>query len=382
MQFDQPSLLAAIGISSMALAMTLVGMWLAARGDRFLLSWAAGLAVIVVGIALYGVIGGTYDPRIQFASWSTLLTGFALVYAGAMQFRLGRAVWRKVVLAALAGIVPTGLFYALGLSGVATAFANFGVTVILLLTALQYFEGRWEAPAAMSLAAGLYVMVALSFMACGIVLLNERQFVLTERPDNWAEALNAIAVIVGLSGVGALSLTLNQSRLAHTHLRDAMTDPLTGHLNRRGLAARYRAMGCPPAAAILFDLDHFKAVNDRHGHGCGDEVLAAFAAVLRDHTRDADLVARLGGEEFCVVLTGLRDRKAVVIAERVRAALGAFSLPTSAGHVAVTVSAGVAATDPEDPSLERLLVEADAALYVAKAAGRNRVHGSAVRLVA
>lgn len=153
--------------------------------------------------------------------------------------------------------------------------------------------------------------------------------------------------------------------------RLAERDPLTGLLNRRGLerslAAR-RGMG-ERGAVLMLDLDHFKRVNDDHGHDTGDRVLRAVADLLRNQMRRPDLAARFGGEEFVIYLSGLGREAALRVAERLRMA-------TEDGiHVAErpqTVSIGVAAWPP-GASFSEILKRADSAVYAAKAAGRNCV---------
>ncbi|MEO7295592.1 MAG: sensor domain-containing diguanylate cyclase, partial [Candidatus Limnocylindria bacterium] len=164
----------------------------------------------------------------------------------------------------------------------------------------------------------------------------------------------------------------------------AVRDPLTGLYNRRHfdealdrmLAAhrREKLSGSRPLSAIVFDLDRFGLFNKAHGHQVGDEVLKAFAQVLTARFRGSDLVARLGGEEFIVVLDGADREGAVRIADEVRALLAERSVQSDDGTaLTVTVSAGCAELDPADASREGLLRTADVALFMAKRAGRDRV---------
>jgi diguanylate cyclase (GGDEF)-like protein len=202
-------------------------------------------------------------------------------------------------------------------------------------------------------------------------------------PANWAEDLNSMMVIVGLTGIGAISLTLNQSRWARHHHREARTDQLTGLLNRRALFDRFAETRLAPGTAvIMFDLDHFKAINDGLGHATGDLVLETFAGILKANLRLSDAAARLGGEEFCVVITDLSLRSGSGVAERIRAAFEAKTVEAPRGEASTTVSAGVAIAGLEGEPFEDVLRRADDALYAAKSEGRNRVSGPAPRLVA
>jgi len=164
----------------------------------------------------------------------------------------------------------------------------------------------------------------------------------------------------------------------------AVRDPLTGLYNRRYfdetlqrmLAAHRRARlaGWRPLSAIAFDLDRFGAFNKEHGHQVGDQVLVAFANTLAARFRASDLVARLGGEEFIVVLDDANLEDAVAAADEVRGLLAAHSIRAEDGtELHVTVSAGCAALDSSDATKESLLRTADVALFMAKRAGRDRV---------
>jgi diguanylate cyclase (GGDEF)-like protein len=158
----------------------------------------------------------------------------------------------------------------------------------------------------------------------------------------------------------------------------AIVDELTGMLNRAALAnrslelAHQSAMTGRPAALIVGDVDHFKAVNDAYGHATGDVVLRQIAQSLRTHQRAEDLAYRLGGEEFVVLLPGGDLERAAALAERLRRAVGGRPV----GGVTVTMSFGVAATAPgERFEFAQVFARADAALYEAKRGGRNRVCG-------
>jgi diguanylate cyclase (GGDEF)-like protein len=159
----------------------------------------------------------------------------------------------------------------------------------------------------------------------------------------------------------------------------AERDSLTGLANRRRLFAvgqeeerRARRFG-HPLAAVMLDLDRFKLVNDRHGHGAGDDVLREVARRLLATVRDTDLPARYGGEEFAVLLPATDLETAHAAAERIRRAVAEAPVGTRRGPLAVTLSAGVAMLDDDTRDLGALFDAADAPLYAAKAAGRNRV---------
>lgn len=164
----------------------------------------------------------------------------------------------------------------------------------------------------------------------------------------------------------------------------ATTDALTGLSNRRAFigwatkevarCARYADHFC----AMLLDVDHFKQVNDRHGHAAGDAVLAAVSRLMGSVVRSCDVVARWGGEEFVVALPSTALDGALLVAERIRAALEVHPIPDPNGGQVLTVTASFGVAELEaGESLEQLVDRADRAMYAAKSAGRNRVLSTA-----
>lgn len=164
-------------------------------------------------------------------------------------------------------------------------------------------------------------------------------------------------------------------------LKLATIDSLTGLHNRRYAAQQIERMlraaksDSAGLALLMLDLDSFKKVNDIHGHEAGDRVLREFARRLRENVRNVDLVARLGGEEFCVAMPDIAIDHALAIAERVRAVVESrpFIINDAGQRLRVTVSVGVANAVGRGIMLDALLREADAALYNAKSSGRNQV---------
>lgn len=158
----------------------------------------------------------------------------------------------------------------------------------------------------------------------------------------------------------------------------ARTDPLTGLWNRAGLDRRIRELGAgqhpTSLTVLLLDIDHFKQVNDVHGHAAGDTCLVEIGRCVRSAVRDSDFVARYGGEEFVVLLADAPLDISIEIAEKIRTCVAAHAIGLDAGMIHITCSIGLAHSgmDATD-NLHGLLARADQALYVAKSEGRNRV---------
>lgn len=195
----------------------------------------------------------------------------------------------------------------------------------------------------------------------------------------WVAAFAAELVIYAVGTVFIIFMLVSE-RTVTAHKTAASVDPLTGLLNRRGFSeatARMierEAKAGRPVTVMIFDIDHFKSVNDRFGHAAGDDVLQVFANVVVASLRITDLVGRVGGEEFAALLPCSMD-EALVAAERVREAFEASGVAIDDVPLDTTVSIGVAG-GPANTELEVLMASADTALYQAKRGGRNRVEAA------
>jgi diguanylate cyclase (GGDEF)-like protein len=262
--------------------------------------------------------------------------------------------------------------YALGLGGL---LAQTGGACGFLVA---HGEILWDLPVLVLLLVGFTVLLPIRGVLVGVLFTVAAMVAVALIHGAPAVAANpslivlpvALAASVGLVGSG-----VGRSDLDHRGL--AIIDPLTGMLNRAALEAKIVAvtheanLTGQPVALAVGDLDHFKDINDSHGHVVGDAVLAAVAGRIRGSLRAFDSAYRVGGEEFVVLLPGIDEAAAAVVAERVRASVS--ELPIEG--VPVTISLGVAASPPDQPfDYQAVFEAADAALYQAKAGGRNRVH--------
>jgi len=228
--------------------------------------------------------------------------------------------------------------------------------------------------------AGIFVTMTAVYIAAwwrlsGIELADARGVFAVSNVFVFAALLAVLSAIFSSASMQAADefAALN-AELSH----QAATDPLTGLYNRRYLVdvlaqetLRYRRNG-RPFAVIVGDIDNFKTINDRHGHQCGDAVLLAVAAALRESVRAPDLVARWGGDEFLVFLPETSLEEALGVAGRIQAQLAATPVVDGAQRLDARMTLGVAPMR-SDSSIEELLREADEALYRGKHAGRNRI---------
>jgi diguanylate cyclase (GGDEF)-like protein len=374
MMLDYNSLLIALGVSASCLAITLMGSWFARRPETFLLTCTGGLLLVVAGIFIYSYYVVTPVPAVGSATFVTFLTGFAVIWAAGHQFRTGRLSQWRIVLGSFVGAFATLPPMVSGYDGLAFINENMVIALLLAATAREYWLGRKEAPAPLYGIAGLYLLTSLTFALCALVLVLDGDLVLGHAPDNWAENINVAVCIASMTGIGALSLALHQWRQAARHRVEANTDPLTGLLNRRALFDLYGQRAFSASMAVVaFDIDRFKQVNDQHGHAAGDAILKYFAEELTRSLRPSDVVARMGGEEFALILEDILPGRAEQIAERVREAFASREMIVDGKVLRCTVSAGVALGGSERMAFDNVLNSADRALYTAKRGGRNRV---------
>lgn len=259
-----------------------------------------------------------------------------------------------------------------------------------------------EVPARSALPALSCLMAIVLMLAVNTALVAAVMRLTTDRrgPRELLPAREALLFELGTEGLGVIGaelllnsawlapatvgllFALHRASLVNQLLLASSTDPKTGLLTvgtwreRAAAAVRRAAADRRRVALIAIDLDHFKRVNDDHGHLIGDKVLRAVGGVLRRHAHPSDLVGRFGGEEFFILVSGpTAAAHAVDLATRLRSAIAALELPLG---LQVTASLGIAHQVPVTGSLDALVAAADAALYEAKARGRDRVHAALI----
>jgi diguanylate cyclase (GGDEF)-like protein len=189
--------------------------------------------------------------------------------------------------------------------------------------------------------------------------------------------LYIILLLIALAAIVLWLYRLKRSQLGFKRL--SHHDSLTGIFNHQHFiteaehALRLLEKKLGHACLVSIDLDHFKQVNDTHGHAMGDAVLKRAVAICQQHLRPTDLFGRLGGEEFGILLHECSREQGMDIANRIRIAIGTTPMGEDGGGISISASVGLASTDSAGYELQRLCKEADAALYRAKRAGRNRV---------
>ncbi|QNI36901.1 GGDEF domain-containing protein [Edaphobacter albus] len=253
------------------------------------------------------------------------------------------------------------------------AFA--GIAAMTAYVLIRYADDAVRIPCGAT--AALYVVFGImtSIRCVGIIFwgLPQDYFVASS-----SQLIGFLGFYILIAGIPVGYFWMTSSRLYANQELLARTDSLTGLLNRRGMEdqstreiGRSRREGTP-LAVLAIDLDYFKNINDKYGHETGDTVLCSVAKALTSAMRGHDFAARLGGEEFIVVLSNTNRENAVITAERLRSSVAALSIPVRPYNLGFTASFGIAILHPGD-TLEDALRRADHALYEAKLAGRNRI---------
>ncbi|WP_372017510.1 GGDEF domain-containing protein [Pseudoxanthomonas sp. 10H] len=347
------------------------------RGVRGIASWGGGHFLYSVGAAMLDGTAtgleraGSATATTAAAIGGILACGGLAVLAGAsIKFTQQRPL-RPAEWALVPGLVGLSLLAWLAGDAIDGQGAAMSLAELVMLAVMLWQLRRLDVPP-------LRVPARLVMVGCAVLAVLYARDLLNAFTGRYGP--NDAWVNVDLSTwylINFCMLMLASFRAAESLRQTAMLDPLTGTLNRRGLFARLdpeleRLTREGHLAVIALDLDHFKRVNDRYGHEIGDLVLQKLSDTIRGQTREHDVFARTGGEEFVIVVTGPDACNAQALAERIRVSLSTMRLDPPSPPVRVTASLGVAVSNRPMP-LSMLMRGADEALYTAKRAGRDCV---------
>ena len=382
---DATTMVLALALGNLALCATLFFFEQSAQGGRsaVLSTWgwarlyqAAGWLLLAIGAV--GVVPEGLALPIAYA---LVFAGVAWE-AGAAWERAGRLRWRRLTAPLLAlAIVAFVLCWLIDPIGLRAVVASLVLGAFYLSLAAALARG-WAA------ASLLQRFLALATAVLALVV-GARGALVLAAPSGWGWMTNDIlrqlhsGALYLLALVGGFGwLLLGREREQGELARLEIVDPLTDVPNRRGffqLLAPWMALARRPGlptALVVFDLDGFKRINDGYGHPAGDVVLAHLAAACKRQLRDSDLLGRLVGVEFAILLPRTDLDDAAMVAERMRAAIEGERVKTERALISLTASFGVTTIRPDDSTVT-LLARADEALRAAKAAGRNRIEVAA-----
>jgi diguanylate cyclase (GGDEF)-like protein len=336
--------------------------------------WALGMiSMTLAGVVLAGK-GLLPEAAILFLANSALLLGGGLLLVGTQRFYGRAASWWWLALAWICGMACLVGWYLIrqdyGVRVAVFSLLTLSFYVPQLLLTVRYggsHFSNWFFGAMLLVQSVVLLLRTVVAMHGG---MGENNY--STGPVQSVYLLTANFMTL-LMAVGFITVATRRLQTVMEHRSNS--DPLTGVLNRRGFAevfgrelARIRRRA-EPMSLLSIDLDFFKAINDRYGHAVGDQVLVHAAHTCTSALREIDHVARFGGEEFIVLLPLTGSERALAVAQRIQALL---SVPRDDTLPAYTVSVGIASQRAPDEGMDALMARADAALYRAKAGGRNR----------
>jgi diguanylate cyclase (GGDEF)-like protein len=369
------------------LGLLLLFAWIQNSNIRAVAWWGCAHLLRAASVVLFGMYGTVSDAISIDLANAVLFIAFALTWSGARVFD-GRApepiyivggaiLW--ILLSHTSSLVDSLDAKVLLASGIITGYT--------WATAYEFWRGRNEA--LVSRWPAIFMLFAHGAL---FVLRTPLAQLLPWSPSNqvfdsvWLTVLSFEALLFTIA-IAFILLAMAKERTELRHKTAALVDPLTGIANRRafleevGVLSRRQEAEGRSVAVLLADLDHFKSINDRFGHAVGDRVLQVFAQAASSRLGDCDLIGRLGGEEFAIVLYDCGHDKGLAIAECIRMAFEDAAAGIDGRPIGGTVSMGMVIAEANLFDIPALLAQADEALYCAKERGRNRVEVASLQRV-
>jgi diguanylate cyclase (GGDEF)-like protein len=341
--------------------------------------WATAHLMRAASVMLYGLYGSVPDLISIDLSNVILFSSFGVTWTGARVFNGRPALPGSLIAGAVVWLFASQWPGFEAGSEMRGSLSSLIIAAYTWLTAFEFWRGRSEPLVSRWPAIVLFLTHGMMFL-----LRTPLNALLHGRDgDNvlasaWLSVLSLEAFLMTIATAFIL-LAMSKERTELRHKTAAMTDPLTGLLNRRAFLQDAEALLLQqiardrPIGVLLVDLDHFKSINDRFGHATGDKVLQIFARTTQANLRQIDIVGRLGGEEFVVVLADASVDNAYLVADRLRNAFAVAAAVVEGQALHATASIGVSVIIDPAQDLAKLITLADQALYLAKARGRNRV---------
>lgn len=378
---DIKTLYFAYVLTSLLLGLFQLGMWRLRPREPALLIWGFSNLAAALGNSLLSLRGVIPDPISISIANSLLFYSYALMWAGLRRFQDQTVPWRLVVLSPFfLGLLYQFLWLEPESLGIRVLVHSVAVSVYCVACFADAVSAQRIEPLAMRRVAMTSFALVFGLMAVRMSLNSTiaiGSYIFPGGPNPNGIFVTMTLFLSMLWNLAIIFMTAE--RLENSLSRLAHRDVLTQLLNRTGfqdLAHRQikRSVHAgEPVSVLIMDLDHFKSVNDTHGHAAGDHLLAAFAKCAHSAVRPSDLLSRHGGEEFCALLQNSQVQAAERVAERIRMDFEKVHILHGGVAVKSTVSIGVAEIHLPEESLEHAIQRADKALYEAKLQGRNRV---------
>ncbi|WP_422022497.1 GGDEF domain-containing protein [Roseibium sp.] len=358
-------------------AISFLAISFSARPNTHWRSWAAANALSVGALAAFAslpvlpVIATYLLPNVL------LLTGFGFHLHAARSLKQAATPFGLMIAPVGIYVIIAALAYVFEVYALAYIASNLLFAALCISVAATYGSAAFR-----GLVSSLALIIAFGLLALEAAL-RILHGVLADGPfgpgmiEDGTVNIHLMISLIFIAISGAFSMAISFEQLARNNHEDARRDPLTGTFNRREFLRRLEAQLQPATGThfglIQFDLDHFKQVNDRFGHVAGDEALVKVCQAIRHHLRRSDCFARLGGEEFGLLLPNVGQEDAVMIAERIRKLVETQSYDFAPDGFQITISGGMYHGTGEGLTPTDLFKIVDTGLYTSKNAGRNRI---------
>ena len=374
MSIDIPTLFLVSTFVTSLLGIFLLVLWIQDRSARALGYWAAAYLIGGAAVALWLVMPEQLpESRFDVAS-ALLFLCCGLIWSGARTFHGRRTMPMAAATGSFVWLIASQIPEIIESESARVIVSSIIIATYAVLTAgeLQRERRKPKSKARLFVIPVLHGVIFLSPILTTTLFAGEPM-----QHVGWFP-LFTLLMLLYVVGTAFIVMVMTKEHSVQLHKTAAMTDPMTGLFNRRGFAEAAENLIAAqrkcrqPVTVMMFDLDHFKSINDRFGHDVGDDALKTFAETASSSMRTNDVIARLGGEEFAAILPG-GGETALIVGERVRAAFQAKGIEISGHILNATVSIGAIKAPADIANVAAMLTRADEALYAAKKLGRNRV---------
>ncbi|MBN8920289.1 MAG: GGDEF domain-containing protein, partial [Rhizobiales bacterium] len=362
------------------LGLLLLLVWAQNFSNRAVAWWGSADLVRSLSIALYGLYGAAPDIVTIDLATALLFTSFGLTWTGARAFEGRAPLPGSLAAGAIAWLVACQFPAFTEAESLRTLLSSLIIASFSFATAYEFWRGREERlvsrwPTILILACHGVLFLLRTPLSARLHAGASNNGPLS---SGWITVLSPEALLFTIA-IAFVLLAMAKERTEHRHKTAALVDALTGVANRRAFMdnaqqlVRRQVRRNRPVAVFLIDIDAFKQVNDSYGHATGDRLLRLLAQICVAHVRASDVVGRIGGDEFAVLLADANRDNAFLVADRIRNAFAEAAATMQGQPMETSVSIGVAIIQDPDEDLAMLLGSADKALYRAKGDGRNRV---------
>jgi diguanylate cyclase (GGDEF)-like protein len=369
------------------LGLLLLFAWIQNSGIHAVAWWGCAHLLLAGSVMLFGMYGSVPDAISIDLANAILFTAFAVTWSGARVFDGRPPEPMYLVGGAVLWLIASRTPFFANSVDAKVLLSSGIITAYTWATAYEFWRGRSEP--LVSRWPAIFMLFAHGAL---FLLRTPLSQVLPWSPTNqvfesvWLTVLSFEALLFTIA-IAFILLAMAKERTELRHKTAALIDPLTGIANRRAFLeemtslAKRQGHDARPVAVLLADLDHFKSINDRFGHAVGDHVLQIFAATAGAKLGPCDLIGRLGGEEFAIVLYDSGEDKGLAVAERIRLSFEDAAFEVEGRPIGGTVSMGMVIAEAGLLDIPALLAQADEALYAAKENGRNRIEVASLQLV-